>query len=297
MAIIYDNYIYGTGNGPSWHVKIRPPVRPVKSYYEETVIAAEMLYEQKRGKIHVCLSGGMDSEYALAVLQSLGMEVVPVILRTKYNAHDILYAFTYCLDHKLTPLVIDLDFDKFVESGQFLEIATSTNCAAYQYIATMWLTSQIDGTVVTGETDPHMYLRDGKWYIDEIEPVFNHLTYYQMHDIHTMPYFVRHTPEQFLAFLTDPTMQKLANNQISGKTGSYSSKIHVYNNQDVFKLEQRKKQNGYELVETSEIFQHPDMQLVKSWKDKYWGSSDFEYNYLINTLLAGNIAEGTNGQD
>ena len=171
MAIIYDNYIDGTGNGPTWHVKIRPPSRIVRPYYRETALAAELIWEKKLGKIHVCLSGGMDSEYALAVFQSLGMEAIPVILRTKYNAHDIKYAFKYCENNNLSPIVIDLDFDYFVKSGQFLDIATKTNCAAYQYIATMWLTNLIGGTVITGETDPHLYLgKDGKWYVDEIEP-------------------------------------------------------------------------------------------------------------------------------
>lgn len=298
MAIIYNDYIDGTGNGPTWHVKIRPPSRIVRPYYRETALAAELIWEKKLGKIHVCLSGGMDSEYALAVFQSLGMEAIPVILRTKYNAHDIKYAFKYCENNNLSPIVIDLDFDYFVKSGQFLDIATKTNCAAYQYIATMWLTNLIGGTVITGETDPHLYLgKDGKWYVDEIEPVFCHLKYYEMNDIHTMPYMIRHSPEQFLAFLLEPTIKKLVNNEIPGKTGSYSSKVHVYNNQVKFKIEDRKKQNGYEVVETSPIFQHPDMQLVKSWKDKFWGSSNFEYNYLVNTLLAGEIAEGTNGQD
>lgn len=296
--ILLDNYIRYSGSGSTWQVEIYPPTRPVKSYYEETVLAAEMIWEAKQGKIHVCYSGGMDSEYALSVFLSLGMDVQPVIIRTQYNDHDTKYAFKFCEERNIKPVIVDLDYDKFVTSGEFLQIAESTQCAAYQYMATMWLTKQIDGTVITGETDPHMFLHtDGKWYIDEIQPVFDHLKYYELHGIHTMPYMIRHTPEQFLSFLIDPTMLKLASNQLPGKTGSYSSKVHVYNNQDKFKIEQRVKQNGYEVIEKSPIFEHPDMQLVRGWKDSKWGSSNFEYNELIGTMLSGNIARGTNGQN
>ena len=284
MNLLHNNYITSSGSGSTWNVEITGPSRPTKSYYEETVIAAEMLWAQKQGNLHLCYSGGLDSEYVLAVFKTLGMPIRPVIMRTQYNHLETRYAFKYCEENSITPIVIDLDYDNFIESGKFLEIASATKCSAYQYIANMWLTSQLDGTVITGDSDPHLFLENGKWFVDEIEPTYTQFEYFKQNKVYGTPFFLSYTAEQYLAFLDDITIQRLANNEIPGKTGSYSSKVHVYNNQNKFQLEQRTKLTGYELVEASSIFNHPDMQLVNSWKQTMWGSCNFEYHSLLNRL-------------
>lgn len=284
MLLLHNNYIQTKGNGPTWNVEITNPSRPVKSYFEETSTVAEMIWAQKQGNLFLCYSGGLDSEYVLAVFRTLGMPIRPVIMRTQYNHHETQYAFKYCEENSIIPVVIDLDYDKFIESGEFLKIATEYKIAAYQMPSNMWLTTQIDGTVITGDSDPHLFLNEGKWFVDEIEPVYTQFEFFRKNNIYGTPFFLSYTPEQYFAFLTDPTMQQLANNQIPGKTGSYSSKVHVYNNQNHFKLEQRVKKHGYEIVEQSPIFNHPDIQLVNSWKDKWWGSCNYEYFQLIERL-------------
>jgi hypothetical protein len=281
---LHDGYLNWSGEGSSWNVDIKPVTQPVKSFYEETVKVAETIWSQKSSPLHLCYSGGLDSEFVLCLFLNLKMNIQPVIMRTQYNHPETKYAFKLCEEKNIKPIIIDLDYDKFIESGKFLEIATETKCAAYQYIANMWLTSQIDGTVITGDSNPHIFLKDGKWYVDEIEPTYRQFDYFIKNKIEGTPFFLSYTVEQYLSFLIDPTMKRLANNEIPGKTGSYSSKVHVYNNQDIFVLEQRKKLTGYELVESSSIFNHPDMKLVESWKSKWWGSHDTEYYTLINKL-------------
>ena len=287
MKLIHNNYVTTTGSGSTWNVSISSPSRPVRSFYEETVVAAQMVWEQKQGTLHLCYSGGLDSEYVLSVFLELGMNIQPVIMKTQYNHSETQYAFKLCELKNIKPIIVELDYDNFVESGKFLEIATNTKCAAYQYIANMWLTSQIDGTVITGDSDPHLFMNNNKWYVDELEPTYRQFDYFKQNNIYGTPFFLSYTSEQYLSFLLDPTMQKLANNEIPGKTGSYSSKVHVYNNQNKFKLEQRTKLTGYELVENSPIFKHTDMQLVNSWKDKWWGSHNSEYHSLVDTLVKG----------
>jgi hypothetical protein len=281
---LHDGYLNWSGEGSSWNVDIKPVTQPVKSFYEETVKVAEMIWSQKSSPLYLCYSGGLDSEFVLCLFLNLKMNIQPVIMRTQYNHPETKYAFKLCEEKNIKPIIIDLDYDKFIESGKFLEIATETKCAAYQYIANMWLTSQIDGTVITGDSNPHIFLKDGKWYVDEIEPTYRQFDYFIKNKIEGTPFFLSYTVEQYLSFLIDPTMKRLANNELPGKTGSYSSKVHVYNNQDIFVLEQRKKLTGYELVESSSIFNHPDMKLVESWKSKWWGSHDTEYYTLINKL-------------
>lgn len=292
MELVLNNYLRGSGHGKKWNVEIDPPTRPVKSYFEEACIAAEMIWAQKQGTMYLCYSGGLDSEYVFSIFRHLGMPVVPVIMRTAYNNHEIKYAFEYCKNHKIKPTIIDLDYDNFVKSGKLLEIATAIKCAAFQIPCNMWLASQLDGTVVTGNDPPHMIKKDdGLWYLDEEEIIHTQFTYFKKYKVYGTPFLLSYTPELMFSFLTDPTMEELANNRILGKLGTNSTKVHVFNNNGgVFELKNRVKQHGYEQVERSPIFNHPDIQTIVGWKKKWYGSSDHQYHEVVKTLQSGQTA-------
>jgi hypothetical protein len=249
-----------------------------------------MIWAQKQGPLYLCYSGGLDSEFALSVFRHLGMEVIPVIMSTQYNQTERQYAFDYCEFHNIDPVVINLDFDEFVKSGQMLEIATSVNCGAWQLPATFWLTSQLDGTVITGECPPHLKKVNDIWYHDEDQVYHSAVTYFKKYNVYGTPFFMNYTPEMVYSFLVDPAIQELADNRIFGKLGSHSTKFRVYNNNNgAFELENRKKLHGYETVETSPIFGHPDILHIIGKKDEWWGLSDSEYQSMIKTLRNGQI--------
>jgi hypothetical protein len=267
----------------------------VRSYYEETVFAAEMIWSQKQGQLNLLYSGGLDSEYVLSVFLKLGMTIQPVIMNLLsnsgdvYNSHELLYAFKFCEQKGLTPTIIDLNFDKFVESGKLLSIAESVQCAAYQLPASMWLASQVDGTVITGNDPPHMKLnkQDNLWYLDEEEIIHSQFNYFKQNNIYGTPFFLSYTPEMMLSFLLDPTMAALANHHYIGKTGTNSTKVQVFNNGTDFNLVQRKKHTGYEQIAKSPIFNHVDIQAVISKGNKWLGTSDHQYHQLVSSLLSG----------
>jgi hypothetical protein len=246
MELLHGNYLRGYGHGPTWTVEIDPPTRPVKSYYEETKVAIEMVWANKQGPLQLCYSGGLDSEYVLSVLLEMGMTVEPVIMRTAYNHPETNYAFRFCEDKRLTPTIIDLDYDKFVESGQLLEIAKNIDCASWQIPANMWLCSQLDGTVITGNDPPHLIKKaDGLWYLDEEEIIHSQFNYFKKYNIYGTPFLLSYTPELMYSFLIDPTMSDLGNDRIQGKLGSNSTKVHVFNNNNgAFRLENRTKLCG-----------------------------------------------------
>lgn len=286
MDLLYNNYMRSSGNGPTWCVEIDPPTRPVKSYYEETVIAAEMIWATKEGPLQLCYSGGLDSEYVLAVLTKLGMKVDVIIMRTAYNYPETAYAFRYCEANNIIPTIIDLDYDKFVDSYEYLEIAESMKCAAWQLPSNMWLAKQLDGTVITGNDPPHMKLnqKNNLWYLDEEEIIHSQFNFWKQNKIKGTPFFLSYTPELMLSFLLDPTMERLANNEIPGKLGTNSTKVEVFNRDSGLQLENRLKKSGYELVEKSFIFQHPNIQTVISWEEKWKGTSDHQYHEVVKKL-------------
>ncbi len=295
MQIVHNNYLRSSGSGPTWKVEIDPPGRPVGTYFEETVKAAEMVWAQKQGNLYLCYSGGLDSEFALSVFRHLGMEVTPVIMCTQYNQTERQYAFDYCDAHNIKPLVVNLDLDEFINSGQMLEIAKSIQCGAWQIASNMWLTSQIEGTVITGECPPHLKKVNNKWYHDEDQIYHSTVNYFKNNAVYGTPFFMNYTAEMVYAFLTDPAIVELANDRIYGKLGSHSTKYRVYNNNNgAFELVNRTKLHGYETVKESPIFQHPDIHYLTGRQSEWWGLSDTEYHYMVDALSSGKSVHGTN---
>jgi hypothetical protein len=69
--------------------------------------------------------------------------------------------------------------------------------------------------------------------------------------------------------------------------GTNSTKVNVFNRYSDLNLVQRVKQTGYEQIEKSPIFNHPDIQTVISRKDRWLGTSDHQYHKVVATLTAG----------
>lgn len=290
MDLLKDNYMQSSGNGPTWCVEINAPKRPVKSYWEETKIACEMIYEQRQAPLQLCLSGGLDSEFVLSVFLDLGIEIEPVIMTTQYNYPETKYAFKFCEEKNITPTVVNLDLDKFIDSGKMIEIAENIKCCGISIPTNMWLISQLDGTVVTGNDPPHMKYNnnDNLWYLDEEEIIHSQFNFYRQNNILGTPFLLSYTPEQMLSFLLDPTMELLANNGIPGKLGTNSTKVFVFNNKSNYNLEQRKKLTGYEEAwKNQKLMDHPDIKTIHSWVNKWLGTSDHQYHDVVEKLKSG----------
>lgn len=78
-------------------------------------------------KVNVCLSGGIDSQFALSIMKRLGKQVHVYIFQflwedNVFNSPDVLHAIRYCerFDHAYT--VIDIDYKNFLHTNQHLKI-------------------------------------------------------------------------------------------------------------------------------------------------------------------------------
>ena len=302
MNFLHNNYMRSSGEGDTWCVEIDPATRPVKTYFEEACIAAEMIWAQKQGQLYLTYSGGLDSEFVFSIFLHMGMNIQPVIMNLKskdgvnYNSHESKYAYKFCDSKNIKPIVFDLNFDEFVTSGQLMNIAEPIKCCDIGLPASMWLASQLDGTVITGNDPPHMKLnqKDNKWYLDEEELIHTQFRYWKDYNVYGTPFFLSYTPELMLSFLVDPTMEKLANHGFPGKLGTNSTKVHVFNNGNDFNLEQRTKQTGYEVIYMDDIFNHPDCKKISSWCPIYWGTSDHQYHDAVHKLSNGIMSVGVN---
>jgi len=241
IPLLKDNYFRHHGSGDNFSITFDPITTPFGNYFEESKIAAEEVYALKTGNLHLMYSGGMDSEYVINVFLSLGMKVTPVIMRLQpgYNDHDTHYAMKFCQNNKLDYHLINLNYDKFVET-QMLDIMERNRVGRYEIAASMWLAKQVDGTVITGN-DPPLLLQRYKEaprgiFLEELEYIHSQFNCWKNDGIYGTPFFLSYTPEMMLAILKEPTFVEFAQKQHPYKSTDYV-KVGVFNNQTKFKLE------------------------------------------------------------
>ena len=258
IELVKDNYIRHTGHGDQFLINVDTLPTKFENYFIESCKAAEEIYNLKQGKLHMLYSGGVDSEYALSVFLSLGMEITPVIinLSPNYNNFDIEYAINFCNIKNIKPLIINLDFDTFVKSGKFLEVSKICQSEIYHRAATAYVAEQLEGTVLLGDGEPYIKKNSTSWDVEIYEHDYEVWNYFVAKGIYGTTHFNRYTIEMMMSFLTDSRIVDLANDSVPGKLGSNSSKFIIYNRHSNFNLEERPKYHGYEKIEKSKIFQH-----------------------------------------
>ena len=288
MIYTRNNYLRASGSGANFKVEIDPPTGRNLDYHKSTLEVAKEIHDRKQGKLYLMYSGGVDSEYALNVFLSLGIEITPVIVKLtpNYNDHDVKYAFEFCRSKKLNPIIIDLDFDWFVKSGKIIDVAKFSECGAYQIPSTFHALEQLDGTIIMGSHGPpHLTKVSDQWLVDELEAVHSVLKYFDRAGIYGYPFMLSYTNEQYFSFLQDPLMQALADNKIPGKLGNNSSKGLVYNRISGFNMPIRKKYTGYENIENQTIFSHENIQWFLTEGQQWYGKHHDTYANLISKVI------------
>jgi len=186
------------------------------------------LIADKYTNLHLCLSGGLDSEFVAVVLLRNRIPFVPVILSTRNN-HESWYAFKFCDEHKLTPVVFDFTSSirtadtKFVIEDlviQIIENATVLKIPIDESIIPniiVKLLSDPTANVLTGYGDSGHNSDRFSEPMGDVFEITDHEFYLNLEygDSHPGAFFT-FTPEIFKAIITDIDVNK--NSQSSKST-------------------------------------------------------------------------------
>ncbi len=288
IALTKDDYFTVSGTGHTWACHFDPFPKQYKNLFVESQQAAEEIYSRRQGEVYILYSGGIDSEFCLSVFLSLGMKVTPVIIKLNpnYNNHDIEYAFKFCESKNITPLVIDIDFDKFVNSGQIVDYAKKYRSEKYHMSATMYGVGQLDGTIILGSSEPYVGKNQdtNKWHFEYCEYEWSISRFFEQNNIYGTPNFNCWTSGINASYLTDPMIFDLVNNNVYGKLGSHSSKHAVYNRHGNLNLTVRPKLHGYEIVEQSKIFEHEAFKEIEEFGKECNGVYQMDYFEFMKLL-------------
>lgn len=288
MIPLYKNdYIKVIGTAEDFKLEISQLPTNCNNLYAESCKAAEEIYDLKQGNLHILYSGGIDSEYCLSVFLSLGMDVVPVIIKLNpgYNDHDTQYAFDFCEANKITPKVIDIDFDHFVTSGKIFDVCKEMRSSTFGRASVGYAAGLLDGTVILGDGEPYVRLdtTDNVWYLEELEHDFATHRYFQKHGIHGTTHFNRWTPGMLAAYMCDPRVAELANNQHPGKLSTNTSRPIIYSRYSNFKLQVRPKYHGFERLGL--LMESPVMKQIEEFGKSCNGQWRISYQDFIKTYI------------
>ena len=149
LPLTHNDYFTTTGHGKDWTVKLKSITSKSGSWYEESIRSAQIINDIADSQLTLLFSGGLDSEYMVNIFKQANIDFkVAIISYGKYNTHDNAYAFSYCDKNNIEPIVVDIDIEKFIESGKIFEVANEAKCCAYQIPSIMYGVAKLDCTVI-----------------------------------------------------------------------------------------------------------------------------------------------------
>lgn len=103
--------------------------------------------------VNVCLSGGVDSQFTLSILNQLSKKIHVYIFSLLWddniiNSSDVLHAIRYCNRYNHTYTNIEIDYKNFLHTGQHLKICRQYKCLSPQVAAHLKMLDYIEDTQV-----------------------------------------------------------------------------------------------------------------------------------------------------
>lgn len=235
-------------------VSLGPLARPPVSGFHESVEAArEVALDQRRKKIALCLSGGIDSECMLRSFLQARVEFEVLFLRFKdqLNWFDIQTNVALCDSLQISYSFVELDIIHFFETEKHLSYGKKYSCQSPQIAAHLWMLDQIDNSVPVLAGNPFVktQLADSVFFVGL--PGDLHCAYFRYFDSNRragVPWFFIYTPEQCAAFLRTPTAISLQRSALGPESFTYKAKCQIYQ-EAFYKVSPRAdKYTGFELV-------------------------------------------------
>jgi hypothetical protein len=264
----YDNewYVKRTSRHQTWVCDYGVAVEQLTIKEANKRAALKIQQNSKGMPIYLLLSGGADSEVAARSFIDAGVHFIAAILKYKkigndsiLNFEEVKYADEFCDEYSIPKKEFVLYPEEFWNSNEYKDIVSISQTVSPQLACTMWLAKQLEGFVVLGQGEPYIYRQFGQWWFREREMIVSWYKFWMFLEIFGAPGFHQYTPEQILAYLTDPLVTELIKNDAPSATPnplSNSDIKHVLYKMHYpeSSLDSREKYTGFEnlvFLETS----------------------------------------------
>lgn len=177
----------------------------IKSKKECIDYAVEKIVERS-DNLYLALSGGLDSEFAANCLYDRGVNFTPVIMDIQTNRIENWYAYHWCHEKKIKPLVISMSEKEVVK--YFTKISEERNIPFYCSIPVVIsrMVSQRGGNLILGgeEIIDRDYFLSGEFVkMSEKISFCEYAFCVEQENKHHIGGFLSYTPELFLNCLEE----------------------------------------------------------------------------------------------
>jgi hypothetical protein len=241
--------------------------RPIKSWYEEFVIACSKMIDEHGSNLAVFYSGGYDSEILLRELVRLGanVEAHTILFEADENNEETVRAQEVCEELRVPQYFRVHNVQEYVNSERYTVLGDKYRCTQLAYITVLEYARRVDGPVLMGgevyiqrhATPGAAPITPTDWYYIYREDEDGMTYRYATQTGHTLINEVfTYTPELLAAWLSSNTVQKIVTGEIPGKMSLLTSKPAIFRELYPFPLAADKKLHGYEnLMWTNQLVQ------------------------------------------
>jgi hypothetical protein len=230
-----------------------PVRRRIQPFGVEAVRAAREIRESRHGNILIPYSGGADSEGVCEAFRRAKIEFTPLVVVYEHglNKHDVDYAFAYCRQAGLTPLIEYVDLERFYESGEALELGRMCQAweLAYLPVYSALLRHRRSGFFIGAGEAVIARVRqpDGsdRWIYSESERHYACNRFMAAAEIDGVPAFFQWSTELVHSVLCDPLFEGLANGMYAERIWGSSILKHTLYSKHLG-LAPRTKYTGFE---------------------------------------------------
>ncbi|MBK9293998.1 MAG: hypothetical protein IPM57_06065 [Oligoflexia bacterium] len=224
--------------------------RQTESFRNESIRAAQEIYNASNHKLALFLSGGIDSEFMANAFYFANIPFKAIIIRFKndLNIHDISWAIMYCEAKQIPYQIYDLDVLSFLNGKRILELSKITASASPVYLWLIHVATQLIRTYnikpVFGCGDLNLTSEMGKIFLLDDEMSNTLFRYFYKMKLEAVTDFFIWSPELMFSYLTD---KKITAAIIDKNITPYNNlllKYEIYNEQ--FNMQKRPKYTGYE---------------------------------------------------
>jgi hypothetical protein len=191
--------------------------------FQEAADYSANLINEKYENLHLCLSGGLDSEFVANVFIRNKISFKPVILLTPLNQSEVWYAFRFCKIHNLDPIILDYrhhtDYNKLLKLilDISLRIRVSPNVSLIPNVIARTIK---DAVLINGAGEPFY---NSISYKDPMGSIFE----IERHDFHLELEYPGKYPAPF--FLYTPEIFKSLLSEIDISKNTQEAKSELYN--------------------------------------------------------------------
>lgn len=91
------------------------PYEVSKGTFKQNCTRSVLEISNTYDKLYLCYSGGLDSEFVLKLFIDNKLPITPIIVSTPFNTRESVYAFKFCANNNIVPIVVDFSKNDIID--------------------------------------------------------------------------------------------------------------------------------------------------------------------------------------